>query len=333
MVNIKYIVKRAIYYVIIFFSALTIDFILPRLAPGNPAEVVLATIARSGGVVSPGELNALKLEMGISNKPIYIQYFSYIIHIFHGQFGLSLIYYPTPVLTIIEHTLPWTLFLVITATVISFFIGNRLGMLAATKRAKSRDYLIIMVTMFFYGIPAFSLGLFLIYLFAIRIPIFPELGNFSTSFNGVTWTLPFIASVLYHAILPILTIVLTSMAGWVMGMRNNFIPQANDDYINFYRSMGVNEKILRKGAYKNAFLPNLTGFAMALGFSVTGVLIIEEIFSYPGIGYYLFEAVTSLDYSLLEGIFLIIVVAVLIANLSVEIIYSFIDPRVSREGR
>ncbi|MEM0134351.1 MAG: ABC transporter permease [Thermoplasmatales archaeon] len=333
MINIKFIIKRAVYYLVIFFAALTIDFVLPRLAPGNPAEVVLATIARGGGVVAPGELAALKLEMGLSNSPIYIQYFQYIFHIFRGQFGLSLIYYPEPVMTIISRTLPWTLFLVITATVISFFTGNKLGMMAAVKRAKPRDYIIVMTTMFFYGIPAFSLGLFLIYLFAIRIPIFPELGNYSSSFNGIVFSIPFIISVLYHSILPILTIVLTSMAGWVLGMRNNFIPQATDDYVNFYRAMGVNEKRIRKAAYKNAFLPNLTGFAMALGFSVTGVLIIEEIFSYPGVGYYLFEAVTSLDYSLLEGLFLIIVIAVLVANLSVEIIYSFIDPRVNREGR
>lgn len=333
MVNIKFIIKRAVYYIIIFFTALTIDFVLPRLAPGNPAEVVLATIARGGGVVAPGELNALKLEMGISNQPIYIQYFEYIIHIFRGQFGLSLIFYPTPVITIISETLPWTLFLVVTATVISFFIGNKLGMMAAIRRAKARDYFIIMITMFFYGIPAFSLGLILIYIFPIKLGIFPEFGNYSSTFNGVVFSIPFIASVLYHAVLPILTIVLTSMAGWVLGMRNNFIPQVSDDYINFYRSMGVTEKRIRKAAYKNAFLPNLTGFAMALGFSVTGVLIIEEVFSYPGVGYYLFEAVTSLDYSLLEGLFLIIVLAVLIANLSVEIIYSIIDPRVSREGR
>ncbi|MEM0134895.1 MAG: ABC transporter permease [Thermoplasmatales archaeon] len=333
MVNIKFIIKRAVYYIVIFFSALTIDFVLPRLAPGDPAEVVLGEITRGGEVVAPGELNALKLEMGISNKPIYIQYYLYIIHIFKGQFGLSLIYYPTPVTTIISYTLPWTLFLVITATVVSFFIGNKLGMMAAIKRAKPRDYFIMMITMFFYGIPAMSLGLLLIYIFPIRLGIFPEFGNYSSSFNGIVFSLPFIASVLYHAILPILTIVLTSMAGWVIGMRNNFIPQINDDYINFYRSMGVTEKRIRKAAYKNAFLPNLTGFAMALGFSVTGVIIIEEIFSYPGVGYYLFEAVTSLDYPLLEGLFLIIVIAVLVANLTVEIIYSFIDPRVNREGR
>ena len=331
--NLAYFARRAAYYITIFFIAITVDFFLPRLAPGNPAEAVLAHIARAGGNVSPNQLNALELEMGLSHAPLYVQYGQYLLNLFRGHFGLSLSYYPTPVTYFVWNSLPWTLFLVITAVVISFFLGNKLGMYAALRRLKSADVLTSTLSMFVYGFPAFSLALILVTIFARDMGIFPELNAYSISFLGPTLSLPFIVSVLYHSVLPILTIILTSLAGWVIGMRNNFIPVLGEDFVNFYRIMGIPKKMIAKSAYRVAFLPNLTGFALALGFSVTGVLVIENIFSYPGIGTFLYQSVENLDYPMISAIFIIIVLAVLIANLVVEIIYGLIDPRVRQEAQ
>jgi peptide/nickel transport system permease protein len=329
----NYIAKKTIGFIVVFFSALTINFILPRLIPGNPAQLVYDTILKNGtSNINPSFLHQLDVEYGISHAPLYIQYFQYVVNLFHGNLGISLSFYPDPVSTILAGALPWTLFLVATSTVISFFIGNILGRYVGINRNTYKDVSIDLFTMFMASFPAFVLGFIILLIFGVDLGIFPIAGAY-----GVTTTpgfnLVFIVSVIYHSILPIVTIVFTSLGGWVLGMRNNIIPSLNSDFINFSENLGFRKNQITKIAYRNAILPNLTGFAMALGFSVTGVLLEEQIFSYPGVGLYMVTAIDSLDYPLIQGIFLMVILAVLAANFIIDLLYGILDPRTKQEGR
>ncbi len=227
--------------------------------------------------------------------------------------------------------MPWTLYLVITSIVISFFIGNRLGRYAGINRNTFRDLLIDLFSMFMASFPAFVLAFIMLDIFSVDSGIFPIGGAYSSSVN-IGFNMPFIVSAIYHSFLPILTIILTSIGGWVLGMRNNIIPNVNSDFISFSENLGLQKEQINRIAYRNAILPNLTGFSMSIGLSVSGVIIEESIFSYPGVGLYMITAIDSLDYPLLQGIFLMVIIAVLVGNLVVDILYGFFDPRIRQEG-
>jgi len=329
--NVKFFIGKAINFFILFFIALSLNFVIPRLIPGGPAAEVKYFLESQGILPSPKLLNALYIEMGISTAPEYVQFFQYLNNVFHGNLGVSTLFYPEPVSQIILQALPWTLLIVISATVISFLIGNWLGRYAALKRNRFSDRLIVITTMFAGGIPAFSAGIILLYVFSFDLHILPPFQPYNLLKVNPGFNLPFILSVLRHAILPVGTLVFISLATWMLHMRNNMIPTVTDDYIHFARMLGIDEESITKMAYRNALLPNLTGFAMSLGFSVSGALLIEEIFSYPGIGFYMFQAIQGQDYPLMEGLFLMLVIAVLVANFIVDMLYGLLDPRVRIE--
>lgn len=315
----------------VFFGAITLNFILPRLIPGNPAEIAyLSLVKAGGGNVNPAFLSQLEVEYGISHAPIYVQYYQYLVGLIHGNMGVSIAFYPEPVSTVLFGALPWTLYLVATSITISFFIGNRLGRYAGINRNTAKDIFIDLVTMFLASFPAFVLAFIILFLFAVQVPIFPVAEAYALNVNP-GFNLPFILSAAYHSVLPILTIIFTSLGGWVLGMRNNIIPNLNSDFINFSEALGLRDYQIKSIAYRNALLPNLTGFAMSIGLSVSGVIIEESIFSYPGVGLYMITAIDSLDYALIQGIFLMVIIAVLIGNLIVDILYGFLDPRIKQE--
>ncbi len=331
-IPIKYIIKKITLFFAVFMGAITINFVLPRLMPGNPAQVVYSEILKSGGSgISPVYLNQLEVEYGISKAPIYIQYFQYLDNLFHGNLGISIAFFPEPVSTILAQALPWTLFLVISSITISFFIGNRLGRYAGINRNTGKDLAIDLFSMFMAAFPAFVLAFIILDLFSVYGRLFPIGGAYAINVNeGLN--IPFIISVLYHAFLPALTIMLISLGGWVLGMRNNIIPSLNSDFINYSENLGFKKYQIKNIAYRNAILPNMTGFAMSIGLSTSGVIIEESIFSYPGVGMYMITAINSLDYPLIQGIFLMVVIAVLVGNLAVDILYGFMDPRIRQEG-
>lgn len=329
---VKYILKKLSVFLIVFFGALILNFVLPRLIPGDPAYTVYEDVLREGGgSINLTYLHQLEVEYGISNKPIYVQFFTYVIDLFHGNLGVSIAYYPVPVATILAEALPWTLFLVISSITLSFFIGNRLGRYAGMNRNTTKDLAVDLFAMFMAAFPAFVLAFIMLDIFSVYGKLFPIGGAYSSSVN-MGFNAPFIISVLYHAVLPVATIMLTSLGGWVLGMRNNIIPNVNSDYINFSENLGMKDYQLKKIAYRNAILPNLTGFSMSIGLSVSGVIIEESIFSYPGVGLYMITAIDNLDYPLLQGIFLMVIIAVLVGNLVVDILYGFLDPRIKQEG-
>lgn len=331
-IPVKYIVNKLILFFSVFMGAITLNFLLPRLMPGNPAETVYNEILKAGGSsINPIYLKQLEVEYGISKAPIYVQYFQYLDNLFHGNLGISIAFFPEPVSAILAQALPWTLFLVISSITISFFIGNRLGRYAGTNRNTNKDLIIDLFSMFMAAFPAFVLAFIILDIFAVYAGIFPIGGAYGLLVTP-GFNIPYIISVLYHAFLPVLTIMLTSLGGWVIGMRNNIIPNLNSDFINYSENLGFKKYQIKNIAYRNAILPNMTGFAMSIGLSTSGVIIEESIFSYPGVGMYMITAIDSLDYPLIQGIFLMVVIAVLVGNFVVEILYGFLDPRIKQEG-
>jgi peptide/nickel transport system permease protein len=292
--------------------------------PGNAVDTLLAKFPN----LSPASLRALQAEFGThAHGSLISQYLTYLGNVLHGNLGLSTSQFPTPVTTIIRQTLPWTLALVGTATIIAFLLGTLLGIVAAWRRGGWLDRSLPAFT-FLQAMPYFFLALVVIQLFALHWRLFPfgqgvDLG-LSPGFNG-----PFISSAIDHSILPALTIVVTSMAGWMLQMRNVMITTIGEDYVWVAQAKGLaRRRVMFTYAARNAILPNIAGFALALGFVVAGALVMEIVFSYPGIGLTLFNAVTSNDYPLLQGIFLVISLTVLAASFLADLVYVIADPRV-----
>lgn len=327
--NYKYFINKIIYFIVLFFITLTIGFVMPRLLPGNPAESVVARLSRSGAYVSPTLLHSIYIEMGISTKPIYIQYFMYLDNLFHGNLGTSIIYFPEPVINIIDSSLGWTLFLIVVPLAISFFVGNKLGKIAAVSHGKLKDTISTTVPMFFFGIPAFALATILLFIFSIYFKILPPLNSYTLGLK-VGFNAPFIISAAIHSILPILTMVLSGLSGWVFGMRNNMVTILNGNFLRYSEMMGVKPKIIYKNASRNSMLPNLTSIGLSVGFGITGVIMIQQIFSYQGLGEYLYQGIEGLDYPLVNGIFIVIILISLIANFAVEMLYGILDPRIRK---
>jgi len=319
----SFIVRRLIFYVVAAWAAITVNFFIPRLMPGNPAEVLFSKFPS----LQPQALAALEAEFGIGHAGSLLhQYGQYLVNIFHGNLGLSVSEYPSKVSTIIAQTLPWTLILVGSATIISFGLGTLLGILAAWRRGGWFDRALPALS-FLQGTPYFFLALLLVDAFAIHLQWFPIQEGYT---QGLVpgWHLGFILSAMYHSVLPALTIVLTSMAGWMLQMRNVMITTIGEDYVLAAQAKGLSSRrVVMTYAARNAILPNLSGFALSLGFVISGALIMEIVFSYPGIGLTLYNAVTSDDYPLMQGIFLIISLAVLLANFAADAVYVVADPR------
>ena len=325
----RYILERVGFLLVSAWAAITINFVLPRMMPGNPA---LIAASRYQGQVSPRALHALKLQFGVTNKPLVVQYGQYLINLLHGHLGTSLTYYPVPVITVIDNSLPWTLGLAGMATVIAAVLGTFLGIYSAWKHNRAADSVLTTGTTFTGAIPHQWLGLLLLFGLGYGLHWFPVAHSYSPSMTP-TWSLPFIENVMYHAILPALTIVVPGMGAWLLHMRNNMIQTLGEDYMVFARAKGVSSRgQMLHHAARNALLPSVTNFAMAIAFVVGGVILVEIVFSYPGVGYQLFMAVSNEDYPLMQGLFLFVSLSVLVVNFLVDLLYGWLDPRARRAG-
>ncbi len=325
----RYLTQKLVFFVVCLWAALTINFILPRMLPGNPA---LAMFAKFQGQLNPNALHALELEFGFSHQPMYLQYLTYLKNMVTLHWGLSYTYYPTPVTTIIAHSLPWTIGLVGIATLIAVLVGTTLGIYIAWRRGGFLDGTLPVTTMFLQAMPYFWTGTILLFLFAFVWHWFPLGHAYSTTVTP-GWNGAFVRSVLGHAILPGITIFLGSVSGWIVGMRNNMIFTLGEDYVVFAEAKGVSPwRLMTSYAARNALLPQVTSFALAMGLIVSGSILTEEVFSYPGIGFQLTNGVLSQDLPLIQSAFLIIAVAVLVVNLIVDVLYVRLDPRVRTGG-
>jgi peptide/nickel transport system permease protein len=296
--------------------------------PGNAVAAVLGRFQD----LTPQVVKALEIEFGLHPKgSLFTQYLQYWNNVLHFNLGVSTSEYPTHVSTIIGQTLPWTLALVGVATVLSFAIGTLLGVFAAWRRGGWLDRALPGLTLL-QATPYFFLALLMIYLFAIKLGWLPFGQGYALGLNpGFNWA--FISSAITHSILPALTIIATSIGGWMLQMRNVMLTTISEDYILVAQAKGLSSRrVMFTYGARNAVLPNIAGFALALGFVVAGALVMEIVFSYPGIGLTLYTAVTSNDYPLMQGIFLVISLAVLSASLLADIAYAFADPRARRRS-
>ncbi len=325
----KYFLRRVAFFLLALWAAVTLNFLIPRLMPGNPA---LNLVAQMKGRATPAMLHALELQMGVTNAPMWQQYITYLGQLLHGQLGVSTSRNFEPVSTVIAQSLPWTLGLVGVVTILAFIIGTFIGIVGAWRRNTWVDTSQGISWMFLQSIPAFWLAILFLWVFAYILPWFPQDHSyFSNDTPGLSFH--FIGDVLYHAFLPGVVLLITSIGGWMLQMRNNMIQVISDDYVTFAKAKGLRQyKIMMTYASRNAILPNITTFGMALGWAVGGQILIEQIFSYPGIGFQLANAVSSQDYPLAQGTFLIIAIVMLVANLVIDVINGLVDPRVRAGG-
>jgi peptide/nickel transport system permease protein len=316
------------FYLVAAWAALTLNFLLPQLIPGNPVEALISKMSQSGPV-PPGEAQVLTKLLGLGTGNIFQKYWQYVDGLAHMRLGLSITDFPTPVAAEIGQAIYWTLALVGTATIISFALGIGLGALAGWKRGSRLDA-IIPATTLLTAMPYFWLALLLLFFFSSNVwHVFPLGQGYDTNSElNEGWNLPFISSAVQHAVLPALTIVISSVGGWLLGMRNMMVSTLSDDYVVAAEAKGLRQsRIMISYAARNAVLPSVSGFAISLGFVVSGAIAMEYVFSYPGLGEKLVQAVTNNDYPLMQGIFLVITFAVLGANMIVDLLHGFIDPR------
>ncbi|HUZ65392.1 MAG TPA: ABC transporter permease [Acetobacteraceae bacterium] len=321
----RYVLRRLAFFAFTLWTAMTVNFFLPRLMPGNPA---IAMMARFHGKLNGAALHAMEVAFGVNaHEGILAQYLTYLRNSATGHFGTSLTFFPTPVSRVVLGALPWTLGLVGVTTVIAFILGTLIGMIGAWRRGGWFDSILPPVFIVLSAFPYFWVALVSILVFSITLGWLP-LGFAYTTGARVSLSWPFVGDVLAHAVLPGLTIVATSIGGWILTMRNNMIMTLAEDYVRMARAKGLSPlRIMMDYAGRNAILPNLSGFGMSLGFVVSGAILVEYVFSYPGIGYMMLQAVLNEDYPLMQTLFLIITLAVLLANLAVDAITVMLDPR------
>ncbi|NLS09756.1 ABC transporter permease [Nesterenkonia sp. MY13] len=324
----KFLLRKVMLYVFIAWAALTLNFLIPRLMPGDPLVLLME---RTEGRLDPGALEAMAEAYGLTDAPLVVQYWDYLSSLVQGDLGLSIGYYPVPVADIVAGAMPWTIGLVGVTTIISFLLGTGLGVILAWRRGKRSDYVLPALT-FLNGVPYFWMALILVLIFSVNLGWFP-VANAYQPILVPGWNPEFISSVIYHAILPALTIVIGSFAGWVLSMRNMTVTVLGEDYVTMAEAKGLpRRKVLLRYGARNAILPSITGFALSLGAVVGGSMLTEVIFNYPGVGYTLFQAVQNQDFPLMQGLFLVISLAVILANLLADIVYIFLDPRTRAEA-
>jgi peptide/nickel transport system permease protein len=317
-----YLRRRLGLFLLTLWAALTINFALPRLMPGNEAQAVLATLHG----VNPAALHALEIEFGVNiHQNIVITYFQYLGNCFTGQLGVD--HYGIPVVTAILQALPWTLGLVGIATVLAFVIGTLVGILSAWKRGGRMDAFLPPLLFIVSSFPIFFVGLILILVFGVILNWLPIGGNYSLDATP-SLSLPFIGDVITHALLPGITLVVVTAGLWIFSMRNNMITTLAEDYVKMGRAKGLAPwRIMLDYAARNAILPNLTGFAMQLGFVLGGAILVEYTFSYPGLGYLFYTSTTLHDLPMMQGLFLFYTMAVLVCVLFADLLTALLDPR------
>jgi peptide/nickel transport system permease protein len=308
--------------VVTLWAALTVNFIIPRVMPGNEATAVLSTLRG----VNPAALHALEIQFGVNvHQSVLVSYFQYLGNCLTGQFGVTA--QNVPVMNEIMSKLPWTLGLVGVTTIIAFLIGTVAGVYSAWRRGGRLDAILPPTLFIVSTVPVFFVGLLLIYVFAVKLNWLPLQGNYSVGATP-SFSLSFIWDVLKHALLPALSLTIVTAGLWVYSMRNNMITTIAEDYVKTARAKGLaTRRIMYDYAARNAILPNLTGFAMQLGYVLGGAIVIEYLFSYPGLGYLFYTASTNHDLPLMQGLFLFYTLAVLICVLIADLLTAVLDPR------
>jgi len=326
---IRYLVERSIIFVATIYISVTIVFFIPRLIPGDPLGAVFLNLAAVGGSLGASDLVEEYRRMFGLDKGLWEQYVSYLRELFRGNLGYSIGSFPSQVSDLLRAALPWTIGLLSVTTVLSWILGSLFGAWVGWRGEKSRfTQAIVSVALLLYTTPYYILALILVFLLAFQWPIFPLSGAYSAGMTPhLSWR--FVKDVLYHAMLPALSIVLVSLGWWFLSMRSLIISLKGEDYILLAEAKGLSQqRILWHHAFRNALLPQVTGLALSLGNITGGALVTEVIFAYPGVGWLIYNAIKSLDFPVIQGGVLLIVVSVATANFIIDLIYPLIDPRI-----
>jgi len=323
----KYFGTKLVWFLITLVCAFILNFILPRLMPGDPVAAIVSRLAQ--GMSNATGVQAIYqqyTDLFGTNRPMLEQFFIYIKNVVHGDFGFSFSQYPRTVADVLGSSIGWTLALQFPAIIVGWLIGNTLGALAAYLK-EGFDKVLMPVSIFLSNLPAFGMAVILLVIFAVNLEWFPTSGGYGFDMiPNVSWQ--FMWSVIVHYQLPFWSIVLISIGGQAIGMRSMSIYELNADYVKYARFLGIKDRKIIGYVFRNAMLPQVTGLALSIGTMVGGALVAEIIFSYPGLGSTILTAVLGQDYPLISATTLIITLMVLISTFIIEILYGFLDPRI-----
>ncbi len=323
-----YYARKIGYFLLTLWAAVTLNFIIPRLQPGDPAEIMVRQITGKGEV-DPAQVAAIRTMLGYGDENVLIAYVKYLGQVISGDFGISFTYFPYPVVEVIGKALPWTLVLVGLTQLLSFALGTLLGAYAAWRRNSRFDATISIGSTFVGNLQSVWIGLMILYIFAYQLGWFPASGGYG--YTEEEFSLIHAADVISHSFLPALTLMVTAPIGFILSMRNTMVQVLGEDYIRLGAAAGLKQRTLALGyAARNALLPVVTSFALSLGVLMGGSILIETVFDYPGMGRLMGEATANRDFPLMQTVLLATIVIVLTANFVVDLLYPLIDPRARR---
>ena len=319
----RYLLRKLVLFVVTLWAAVTLNFLLPRLMPGSPVDAVLAKLSAGGQPVTDAQRRAIEIQLGSPHGNLLSQYLDYLGNVVRFRFGTSFSFPTETVGHTIRTALPWTLLLVGVTTIVAFVIGTLLGVYAGWRRGTKADATVTVGATLFAAFPPFWLGLLLLYVLAFKLNAFPIKGGYSP---GLTpeWSPSFVVNAISHSFLP-------AVAGWGFGLRTPLLTRRGADYGSFAAAHGLRRRTIAvRYAARNALLPNVTAFGLSLGAVVGGSVLVEGVFSYPGLGNLLYTAVNNHDYPLMQALFLVISISMLVAIFVVDLLYARLDPRVRR---
>lgn len=329
LAGLSFLGQRLVMYAIVALASILVNFILPRFMPGDPATQMIRDITnRTGAPPSGYQIQLIKARYGDPDRPVLLQFWDYFTQMLHGDLGQSSQYFPIPVTEMIGKALPWTLYLALVSTVLGWAVGTYLGARLGWRPGRRLDAILTPVSMFFSSIPAFWLGLLIVWWLAYKNGWFPNQGAYNNSLDIDLTSPSFYLSAIYHSLLPFFTLVIVGFARWLFSMRNMMITTVNEDYVQLARAKGLPQNRVRnRYAARNALLPNFTGLAQSMGGALTAVILAETVFIYPGIGSLLTGAQTARDYPVMQGVMLMVIFASLLFNFIADSVYVLLDPR------
>jgi peptide/nickel transport system permease protein len=331
--RLDYLVKRLLLFLVVVWVAATINFVLPRLSGGNAIRSQLTQQAAQGGYVQ-ANIDAMVAEFDKEfglDKPLWEQYLTYLWNIAHLDFGFSMASYPMRVSTLMAGALPWTLALLGISTAISFALGNFFGaLLAWPKTPRFLVNVLLPPFLTLSAVPYYMLGLVLLWIFAFQTRWFPIFGAYTPGTIPDWSDFEFWKDVAWHMVLPSLSIVLSALGFWALGMRAMMVTVQHDDFVQFADAKGLKgQTVFVRYAGRNALLPQLTALGLTIGHILSGALLVEIVFSYPGIGGVLYHSIRAYDYFAIQGIVFGVIVSITLATLILDLVYPKIDPRIS----
>jgi peptide/nickel transport system permease protein len=334
--NIQYILRRLGIFLLIIWVASTLNFIIPRLAPGDPIGAIIGQLQAQGATVanSADIIAAFRERFGLDD-PIHVQYFKYLRSLSRFDLGYSVAFFPATVTDIVGDALPYTIGLLTITTIITFMIGIFAGALLVWHSTPRMAKIVITTFMMLAPIPYYLLAIILVSVLAFSLGLFPYSGVVSVGrLPSQGFDLSYWLDVLYHSTLPALSIIIAGVGGWTLGMRGMMVTVLGEDYLTLAEAKGLRDRrIFFAYAMRNAMLPQFTGLAISLGYVVSGATIVELIFSYPGMGYRLFQAINTNDFPVIQGITFFLVVSIAVAILVIDLIYPRLDPRITYNRR